>query len=238
MQRRPGDSRGETLAHRETGRAPDKGSPHRDWPLPAQAFHIADAENWPSIRRSGLFSASRLIARDRLEGDAALPFAGHRATGMRLPSGVLIRDQSPMPPEALRRCLDPGLTPQDWYDLVNSKVYFWLDRDRLERHLAACGARAQILVAVDLPALVERHGQAAFLTPFNVGNARRRPASRGRRSFVPMAAWLTDRWRSEAEPGRPPRSASHPPAEIAIEDSVPDVMDFVLDARPLPARRG
>lgn len=237
MQRRPGDSRAETLAHRETGRAPGKGSPDRRWPLPEQAFHIADAENWLSIQRSGLFSASRLIARDRLEEDAALPFAGHRATGMRLPSGALIRDQSPMPPEALRRCLDPGLTPRDWYDLVNSKVYFWLDQDRLDRHLAACGARAQILVAVDLPALLERHGDAAFLTPFNVGNARRRPASRGRRSFVPFAAWLEDRWLSEAEPGRPPRPRSHPPAEIAIEGAVPNLMDFVLDVRPVPARR-
>jgi len=211
--------------------------PKTDWPLPERAFHIADAENWPSIQRHGLFSTSRLIARDRLQGDAASPFAGHRATGMRLPSGALIRDQSPMPPGALRRCLDAGLTPQDWYDLVNAKVYFWLNQDRLDRHLAACGARAQVLVAVDLPALLERHGHAAFLTPFNVGNARRRPATRGGRSFVPLAAWLADRWLSEAESGRPARSRSHPPAEIAIEDSVPDLADFVLDARPVPARR-
>ena len=214
-----------------------RGGPNTDWPLPPRAFHIADAENWPSIRQSGLLSTGRLIARDRLQGDAALPFAGHRTTGMRLPSGVLIRDQSPMPPDALRRCLDVGLTPQDWYDLVNAKVYFWLDRERLERHLAACGARAQVLLAIDLQALLARHGRAAFLTPFNVGNARRRPASRGRRSFVPLAAWLADRWGSEAEPGRPPRPRSHPPAEIAVEDWVPDLADFVLEARPVPARR-
>ncbi len=129
MGRGPGDSRTttETLAQRGAGRSVEggPGDPRRGWPLPERAFHIADAENWPSIQQHGLFSTSRLIARDRLQGEAALPFAGHRATGMRLPSGALIRDQSPMPPEALRRCLDPGLTPQDWYDLVNAKVYFW-----------------------------------------------------------------------------------------------------------------
>ena len=229
----------ETLAQRGPGRPAEAGRGGRDRfsPLPARAFHIADAENWPAIQRLGLFSTARLIARDGLKGDAALPFAGHRPRGLRLPSGALIRDQGPMPPAALGRCLDAGLSPQDWYDLVNAKVYFWLDEDRLQRHLAACASRAQVVVAIDLPALLARHGAAACLTPFNVGNARRRPAGRGRRSFVPLALWLEHRWRSEAEPGRSPRPASHPPAEIAIEDAVPDLMDFVLDARPVPARR-
>ena len=207
-----------------------------DWALPERAFHLADRDNWAAIQRDGLHSAAVLIARAGLRGRAARPFAGYRDTGMQLPSGARLRDQRPMPPAALQRCLDDGLSPDDWYRLVNDKVFFWLDEDRLHRHVAACGKRPQLIVTVDLRALVERHGSRAFVTPFNVGNARRRPAARGRRTFVPLAAWLTARWQSEAEPGAAPRARSHRPAELAIAGSVPDLMALVVAVRP--ARQG
>lgn len=205
------------------------------WPLPARAFHLADVENWPSIEREGLYSTTALIARAGLIGRAALPFTRYRGATMRLPSGAVIRDQRPMPPDALRRCLDDGLTPDDWYRLVNAKVFFWLDVARLNRHLAACRARPQRVVAVDLRALVERHGGRAMVTPFNVGNARRRPAARGHRSFVPLNAWLTERWASEAAPGGTPRPRSHPPAELAVDDAVPDLTDLIVATWLSPA---
>ena len=208
---------------------------HDDWPLANLAFHIADAENWSAIQRTGLHSTTALIARDRLSAEAARLFAGYRGENMRLPSGAVIRDQRPMPPSALRRCLDAGLSPQAWYDLVNGKVFFWLQVERLDRHLAACRARPQVVVAVDLRRMLARHGEAAFVTPFNVGNARRRPASRGRRTFVRLDAWLGTRWETEAPQGRPARARSYPPAEIAIEGSVPDLMDFVVETRRVNA---
>jgi Family of unknown function (DUF7002) len=196
--------------------------------LPEHAFHIADAENWPSIQRSGLHSTKVLIERARLNGADAAEFVGYRSRGMRLPSGVRIRDQRPMPPAALERCLDPGLSPAQWYRLVNSKVYFWLDADRVTRHLGACGARPQLVITVDLHRMLVRHGEHAFLTPFNVGNARRRPASRGTRTFVPLEAWLATRWRAEARPACGVRPRSHRPAEVAIEGSVEDLASFIV----------
>ncbi len=197
-------------------------------PLPAHAYHLADAENWPSIQRVGLHCATALIRHAGLRGAAARPFSFHRAESPVLPSGVRLRDQSPMPPSALERCLDPGLTPADWYALVNAHVYFWLDADRLARHRAACAKRPQIVVTLDLPTLLARYSARAYLTAFNVGNARRRPASRGHRTFVPLDAWLETRWDNEAWPGHKPRARAHPPAELAIAGAVPDVMDFVV----------
>ena len=35
--------------------------------------------------------------------------------------------------------------------------------------------------------------------------------------------------------GEPPRAASHPPAELAIDGAVPDVMDMVVAVRPVPS---
>lgn len=199
--------------------------------LPERAFHIAEAENWPSIRCSGLHSTKVLIERAGLNGAEAAQFVGYRRDGMRLPSGVRIRDQRPMPPRALERCLDAGLTPAAWYQLVNSKVYFWLDTDRVRRHLTACGARPQLVITVDLHRLLLRHGERAFVTPFNVGNARRRPASRGYRTFVPLAAWLMTRWRAEAKPGGSVRPGSHRPVELAIDGSVEDLTRFIVSKK-------
>jgi len=204
-------------------------------PLPGRAFHIAEAENWPSIRRGGLHSTRVLIEQAGLGGPEAERFAGYRPAGMRLPTGVRIRDQRPMPPAALERCLDPGLSPADWYRVVNSKVFFWLDAERVNRHLAACRARPQIVITVDLHRMLARHGERACVTPFNVGNARRRAASRGYRTFVPLRAWLATRWRAEAAPGRRIRPGERRPAEIAIDGSVADLMDFVIGAASRPA---
>ena len=205
----------------------------RDWPLPDRAFHLADEGNWPSIQRTGLHSTAALIARARLRGAAAAPFADYRDRGRCLSTGERIRDQRPMPPAALRRCLDAGLSPAGWYRLVNAKVFFWLAVERLNRHLAACAAQPQRVIAVDLRRLVARHGARAFVTPFNVGNARRHAAARGRRTFVPLAAWLESRWAAETAPGGAARARSHRPVELAIEGAVPDIMDLIVAVRPI-----
>jgi hypothetical protein len=89
-------------------------------------------------------------------------------------------------------------------------------------------------MTVDAERLLAAHGARAALSAINTGNARRKPALRGRQSFVPYAAWLDGRWASEAAAlGTRPRAPSHPPAELTVEDSVPDAMDFVLSLRHL-----
>jgi hypothetical protein len=40
----------------------------------------------------------------------------------------------PMPPAALARILPDGYAPSEWYRLLNSFVFLWPDRERLERH--------------------------------------------------------------------------------------------------------
>lgn len=190
--------------------------------LPEFAYHLLDGENWP-LHDGGLLPASMLVSDD----------GAYRPALLRSPSGVVLRDQAPMPPSALQRCLDQGLTPEDWYQLVNRHVYFWLDGERLRRHRRACGQRPQILLTIDLAALLRLHGAQAFLTPFNVGSARRLPARRGARSFVPLESWRTTRWDSEAAAGRAPRARSHPPAELAIRGAVPEIETLIVDMHQL-----
>jgi hypothetical protein len=203
--------------------------------LPDRVFHMADVGNWASIEREGLFSAAALVRRAGLTGKAAAPFLDYRDGQRTLPGGETLRDQRPMPPSALERCLDPGLKPAGWYDMVNSMVFFWLDADRLGRHRHACASRAQIVMVIDARALADRHGARAFVTPFNSGNARRAAAPRGLRTFVPVTRWIKQGWVTEAAPGQAPRRPNHPPAELAIEGGVPDVMSMLIDTCRLGA---
>jgi hypothetical protein len=84
--------------------------------LPSTAIHFVDAINWPAVQQQGLPPASSLM---RAAGLDDLKHRRFRPSGEVLPGGAFIRDQRPMPPSSLRRCLDPGMTTEDWYALVN-----------------------------------------------------------------------------------------------------------------------
>ena len=197
--------------------------------LPDRIYHLAEASNWPLIQRDGLLCANRLL------GAAGLVAAGRdrlmreqRLVHTELPNRVRIRDQRPMPPAALEKCLC-DMSPADWYAMVNARVFFWLDPDRLNRQKAACEPRPQVVIAVDTLALVADYRERVALTPINTGNARRKPARRGAATFVPFAKWVSSGWASEAEAlGTPTRKRSHRPVELTVVDAIPDIMRFVV----------
>ncbi|MES2694510.1 MAG: hypothetical protein V4773_13625 [Verrucomicrobiota bacterium] len=202
--------------------------------LPKYVYHLAEASNWPAIRREGLRSASELIARAGLRGvkrDALE--RQQRREGMELSSGVRLRDQCPMPPEALARCLT-GMTPEEWYTLVNAHVFFWLDPDRLNRQRKACGLRPQVVLTMDVARLVAAHAKRIALTPINTGNARRQPAKRSAATFVPYVTWMESAWASEAAAlGTRERARSHTPVELTVRGAVPDLAKMILKVTEL-----
>lgn len=203
--------------------------------LPARAYHMSEAANWPLIERYGLLSVSRLLDLAGMAGRErfALELRQRRRSAT-LPNGAVIRDQRPMPPDALARCLRGGLAPEDWYQELNRRVFFWFERARLNRQRSACGASPQVVIVVDTQAMMARHGARAALTAFNSGNARRKPAPRGRASFVPYPDWIESRWSSEAAAlGTRARPPSHRPVEATVLDAVADVADFIVEVRPL-----
>jgi hypothetical protein len=197
----------------------------------AHVFHLAEADNWPSIQKHGLLCATALLGlAGNTEADRQR-VARHRATRTVLSNGAVVRDQTPMPPAALRSCLH-GMTPDEWYALLNSKVFFWADVERLNRHLHACRRHPQVVMVIEAATLLSRYNTRAAVSPFNTGNARRRPASRGHATFVPYLTWCETGWQHEAAGlGMRPRSRSHRPAELTVDGAVPDVMDFVVKQR-------
>jgi hypothetical protein len=194
-------------------------------------YHLVDAGNWPSVQKSGLMSARRLMEASGKAGDIAP--RRHRSAAQRLASGVLIRNQKPMPPAALARCLRSGLKPDDWFELLNSKVFFWLDVERLNRQRQACRDAPQIALVVDARRLLAKYVEVATVAPINTGNAMRAAAPRNRSTFVPYERWVADGWKDEAILDVPCRPANHRPVELTIDDAVPDIMEFVARIVPL-----
>jgi hypothetical protein len=196
-------------------------------------YHLAEAENWPRIQQYGLLSAHVLLEQAKLAGKERYALEHEqRRSHTTLANGVQIRDQKPMPPAALVRCLI-GMTPQQWYAWINSHVFFWFDYARLNRQRAACGPRPQVALTIDAQALIAAYQAHIALTPINTGNARRQPALRSRASFVPYATWLDSRWDTEAQAlGTTPRKRSHAPVELTVRNAC-EIKRFVVSAQAL-----
>ncbi len=187
---------------------------------PQHIFHLAEGENLSSILEQGLMSTAKLLARHGLPYQERIALLrGHRSTHLRL-QGILIRDQVPMPPAALAPALDDGMEPSDWYALVNEHVFLWPDRERMYRHLKACGSRLQSLMTFDAAKLFRDYGDRAFVSPINSGNARRRPARRGRDTFVLYWVWM--------EHGGTTGQRNRAPAEFLFRCDVPATPPYLI----------
>jgi hypothetical protein len=185
-------------------------------------YHLAEADNLPSILQHGLMSTERLLGLVGMpKAERAMLLRRHRPNSFRLSKGVVIRDQRPMPPPALARALVDGLEPADWYTLLNGHVFLWPDRDRMDRQRQACGGRPQALFTFDGAALLDRFGGDAFMSPINSGNVRRKPALRGRDTLMPYVDWLRDGW--------PTGSRARPPAEVVFRCPIPVQPPYLID---------
>lgn len=190
-------------------------------------FRMAERGSWPSIETHGLLSASALLDLYGIDGDARDANESERR-----PSGVTldrpnlgratIRDQAPMDDAGLARCLEDGLTPRDWYRLLNAKVFFWLSRDRLRRLLHAKPYRRSEhdVLEIDAASLVRAHRDRIWLCPINSGCARPFPQRRGAGTFRRIADYPYSHWRAK-------RPRGERAVELAVDHAVPDIASQV-----------
>jgi hypothetical protein len=191
-------------------------------------WHMAEDGSWPSIKKHGLLSTAELLDLHGVEGEQRSEVASKRRpecvtlARVGLPKAV-IRDQKPMSDAALRKCLDEGMTPQDWYQLLNSKIFFWLSRARLRRLLGARSYRGkpQTVLTVRTETLVAAHRERILLCPINSGSTIRTPQRRGRDTFKTIADYPFEAWARK-------RPSSDAVAELAIEGGISDIADHVL----------
>jgi hypothetical protein len=189
-------------------------------------YHMAERGGWASIQRHGLLSTSTLLERWEI--------VAHRRKAIektRRQESVVIdhptlgravlRDQKPMDDTSLERCLRDGLTPPDWYGLLNARVFFWLTRERLHRLLKAKHYRVleHDVLEIDTAELVAAYRKRITLSPINSGSTKPFGRSRGRDTFLSIADYPYAHWRER-------RDRSECVVELCVLGGVPDIARF------------
>ncbi|PXA68044.1 DUF7002 family protein [Cryobacterium arcticum] len=157
-----------------------------------ELYHVAADGSWPAIERHGLLSVSALVTRWGVRQGAPQAAILTRRRGETLElehpdyGTAVIRHQKAMHESSLAAALEDDLTPSEWYAMLNDRVFFFLQKTRLNELLAARSYRddAHTVITVDTRSLVAAHEDDIELTTVNTGFAQRFSAEpRGRDSF-------------------------------------------------------
>jgi hypothetical protein len=189
---------------------------------------MAAEGTWPSIRRHGLLSTRQLVnACDPPPAlhDAILKHRRPDNVTLRHPNGteVVVRDQAPLREVFLTECLH-DMALQEWLDVLNGRVFFWLHPDKLSTLLNARRYRRQAhdVLTVDTASLLGTHSERIRLSAINSGATLYPNApKRGSDTFQELQRYpFTERRRT-----RPVYEAV---VELAVIDGVADIEKHVI----------
>ena len=187
-------------------------------------YHMAESATWPSIRQYGLLSASEVLRR---AGSPDAQRSAFRSEKVSVPvpemGVVVLRDQKPMSAKRLQMAFTDDTTPQEWYQLINDRVFFWAQEERLLGLLNAREYRnlEHDVLTVDTASLLSAHAARVSLCHMNSGNTFPIPHRRARDAFRRIANYPVTRG------GRPRKEV----VELTVDDHVLDIVDHVVGVR-------
>jgi hypothetical protein len=186
---------------------------------------MAEAGAWPSIQAHGLLSTTALLDLFEINGDLRRAIeTEHRPESVTITHSVhgsaVIRDQKPMRESALRKCLC-GMTPQQWYEMLNGRVFFWVSAERVRTLLNARAYRERehTVITVETAPFIAKYADRMFLSPINSGSTIYNPQQRGSRTFRPFDQY-------PFQERRKLRGLNNAIAEAAVIHAIPDLRDF------------
>ena len=180
---------------------------------------MAEDGSWGSIQRIGLLSTSALLDKFEIAGERRQEIESSRRpeiVEIEHPElgTALVRDNKPMQEKTLERCL-VGMTPREWYETLNRRVFFWVDEKRLMKLLGAKAYRNRphLVLDIDTAEMIRRYRNTVSLSPINSGATfTMKPAPRGPDTFKLI---------SDHPEGRPV-------VELTVDYAVPDLASFTL----------
>ena len=191
---------------------------------------MAEANSWESIKRHGLLSTTALLELFEIQDDARVSIESEkRPNSIEIHHPVCgnasIRDNRPINETVLNRTL-VGISTANWYRTLNSRVFFWLTEDRLDRLRGAPAyrGRAHDILTVDTEKLVSAHETDIELCHLNSGAVH--PGAnypRGLGSFQRIASYPWSQ-RCAVAP-------AEPIVELTVPYSVPNIETFIVDVR-------
>ena len=188
-------------------------------------YHFAEPGAWEAIRLNGLLSTSALLDLYGVSGNSRFRLESmkrsqtERLTKAGLPD-AFIRDQHAINETNLRQALTPGITPRQWYEFLNGKVFFWAAPGRLYGMAKAYDRGAREVIAFDTALLVAAYRDHIRLSHMNSGATRSPYHYRGYGTFCRIEDYPYSKRRKKV-------------AEVCIEVGVPDVVPFVQFVRQL-----
>jgi hypothetical protein len=184
-------------------------------------YHMAERDAWPSIQKHGLLSTAALLDLFEVEPEQRCVIESeHRPAKVRIQHATrgeaTIRDQTPLRPSSLRQCL-VGTTEHEWYRILNSRVFFWLNAQRLTRLMKARAYRNEehCVLVISADKLVRRYADRITLSPINSGSTIYVPPKRGLGTFLTIAEYPF------AE--RKQKAGRDAVVELTVSYSVPDI---------------
>ena len=175
-------------------------------------YHLTFASNLPGIRANGLCSARSLgdlHSFEPAEREAALVL---RRRCIQEFHGVWLRDQHAANERKMRTSL-VNVTIPEWLSILNSKIFFFLDREKALRFAGAYADYDNLLLEVDTERLLRQYADDATLCRINAGSFLYNARPRGRDSFIPLREFTY-------------RKTRDTPAELALDRPVPDILDL------------
>lgn len=191
-------------------------------------YHITHDGSWSKIRKLGLLSTTALL--DKLGTDRKERF---KIESKQRPESVVynhpkfgtitFRDQKPLPLSKLRRCVK-GCTVPKYLRLLNRKVFFWTDLDRVKTLMNGRAYREskQELIILDTAKLLDANNMNFALCHKNSGQLTRM------HTLSPSIFKDIDSFESKPNrKGKPNRKI----VEFTVEYSVLNIKNYVIEVR-------
>lgn len=188
-------------------------------------LHLTDVENLASIQRSGLLPTVELTKKY----GAPKSLLENRRNSIRLEHPVhgvaVINDNKPLSNSKLARCLDDGLTVEDWLLALNQRVFFFVRSGDVQklRLASANRQRSKLLLVFDALPLLQQHFSKIEISPINSGNTNHQPARRGLDTFTRALSTDYSAWRRRRK-----KASMDTIKEIAVNGSVANAADYLL----------
>jgi hypothetical protein len=195
-------------------------------------YHMAMKDSWASIQKNGLLPTNDLL--DLFDVDEV---QRQSLTSKRRPHSVeinhpthgmaIVRDQIPLYDADLQKCLTGGLTPEDWHERLNERVFFWLTEERLKRLMCAGAYRKleHLILKVPTQAIIENYRDSIELSPMNSGCTKPMPHPRGPDTFLSIDNYPYDFWKKVRR-----RKAGERVVELTVIGGIPDISKYVVQA--------
>ncbi len=121
-----------------------------------------------------------------------------------------------------------GVTPKQWYETINNKVFFWVQEERLLGLLNARPYRAleHDVLVIDTASFVAAHEREIWLCHMNSGNTFPVPHKRDLSAFQ----------RIEQYPTKANGSPAKEVVELVVDYQVRDIAQHVIEIRRMKGR--